>query len=105
MNDPRGGLKLPEDRFAVVPGDPGVDRRAQDVLVTQVVLDEGHGETGVEEMGGDRVSEAVGGVSSIETRSVAVPREQRLDLAFPQRPSPAGKEGVCTNGVRVEVFA
>ncbi len=53
MNDRWRGLQLPEERFAVTVGDPGVDRGRADALMPEVVLDELEGHTGIEKVGRD----------------------------------------------------
>lgn len=60
--------------------------------MAQVVLDELERYAGVQEVRGDRVPEAVAGVAAIEPRTVAVTREERLDLALAKWAAATGKE-------------
>jgi len=94
LDDPRRALEPVEERRAVAVGDPGVDRRAADRLVPEVVLDELERHARVQEVRGDRVPEAVAGVAGREPRPLAVAGEEGLDLALAQRPPAAGKERI-----------
>jgi hypothetical protein len=94
VDDPRRFLESPEYRFPMMPGDTSVNCRALDVPVTQMILDEGHGEAGVKEMGGYRVTKAMGRVPPVQAGAVAVPGEKGLDLPFLQRPPPAREQGI-----------
>jgi len=53
--------------------------------VSEAILHKFELAAGVEQMGGNRMPEAVAGVPAIKTGAVAVAREERLDLALPQR--------------------
>lgn len=57
-----------------------------------MVLDELERDAGVQEMGGDRMSQAVTGVAAIEPGHVSVMNEQRLNLALPKRATPTREE-------------
>lgn len=59
LDDPRRALELFEKRRAVAIGNARVDRGRADALVPEVVLDELERDTGIEQMGRDRVSQSI----------------------------------------------
>lgn len=85
-------------------GDAGVDRGRADALVPEVVLDELQSHTGIEQMGCNRMPEAVAGVPAVEAGQIAVAREKRLDLALPKWTRSATEERIlCANVLSADV--
>jgi hypothetical protein len=60
--------------------------------MTQMVLDELEGHPRIEQVGRDRMAEAMAGVAGRETCSVSVAAEEVLNLSLAERTRAAGKE-------------
>lgn len=66
LDDPGRNLELAKHGRTIVIGDARVDRRRSDGLVSEMVLYEFKGNTGIEEMGGDRVPERMAAVAAVK---------------------------------------
>ena len=82
LNDPGRVLELAEERLAMAIGNAGVNGRRADGLMAEVILDEFQRDAGLEQVRGNRMTQAVGGVPAIEAGAIAISREQRLDLTL-----------------------
>jgi hypothetical protein len=98
-------FQLTKSSDAVTVGDPRVDRRGADGLVAEMVLNELERETGVQEMRGDGMPQRMNREVPRETRQVAVPAEEILNLALLEWPASAAEErGFRVVGWRPEVL-
>jgi len=57
----------------MVVSDPGIDRGRADASVSEVVLDELEGTPGIEEMGGDGVTESMAGKPRRQSSRIPIP--------------------------------
>ena len=90
--------RAPEKRRAVLVSDPGVDGGRTNRLMTEVVLDEFQGHTGVEKMGRNRVAKRMRGGRARNAGQIAVSVEERLDLAFPEGAAVSGEQRTLWSG-------